>query len=272
MKITDCTWDQFKKEIETQIQSESRYIYRGQSDSEWSLKTSLHRTGQWPRPKDIVSYMEKIVPVAYETVATWDGIKRDLKNPFINAQFIALLQHHGFPTPLLDWTYSPYIAGYFAFEGIDHFEPQYEYVSIYAFDKELWLKSYEQSYDYKDENLHVSVLEPSIVGNPKQMLQQGIYMYTNQVDIEGHIESHVRNNVDFIKKYRIKSSEQTNVLRELNYMNINRMLLFPSLEGACKKLAIDVSLIFPMGKSKSEIRNQKFINAISGLSSDQQET
>ena len=177
MDHIDITWEEFKLEIKTQTNLNRKFMFRGQSNSEWTLRTSLHRTGQWYSPDDIMFYMEKVVPLAYETVATWDGVKRDLSDPFTNAQFIAFLQHNGFPTPLLDWTHSPYIAAYFAFEGINHYEPQNDFVCIYSFDKELWLKSYKQSYDYKDKTLHVSVLEPSFIGNPKQMFQQGVFLY-----------------------------------------------------------------------------------------------
>jgi hypothetical protein len=32
-------------------------------------------------------------------------------------EYMAYLRHHGFPSPLLDWTRSPYIAAYFAFSN-----------------------------------------------------------------------------------------------------------------------------------------------------------
>ncbi len=254
MDHIDCTWMKFRDEITSDIRFDKKFIYRGHSNNSWKLRTNLHRTGQWKTPEDIVFYMERIVPLVHETVAAWEGRKRNLTNPFELAQFIAYLQHNGFPTPLLDWTYSPYIAAYFAFEGINHFEPQTDFVSIYCFDKESWLKEYAQSYNYKDTNIHVSILEPSFVDNPKQLLQQSTFMYTNQDDIEAHIELNQKGRRSpFLRKYRFHSKERLAALRELRLMNITAIQLFPSLESVCKKVAMDIALLFPVGKTRSEI-------------------
>lgn len=256
MNTIECSWVQFKQAIGNQIIIDKRFIYRGHCDSSWALKTSLHRTGQWKTPDDIKFYMEHIVPLVHESVAAWEGRKRNLADQFELAQFLAYLQHYGFPTPLLDWTYSPFIAAYFAFEGINHFEPQCDHVAVYAFDKDLWLRIYKQSHDYNDKDVHVSVLEPSFVGNPKQFLQQGVFMYTNLEDIESHINQHQKNGTIFLQKYRMYCSERSSALRELRLMNITAMQLAPSIDSVCKKVAVDVSLLFPVGKSRSEITRE----------------
>lgn len=256
MDTIECSWVQFKQAINDQIKIDKRFIYRGHCDSSWALKTSLHRTGQWKTPEDIKFYVEHIVPLVHESVAAWEGRKRNLADQFELAQFFAYLQHNGFPTPLLDWTYSPFIAAYFAFEGINHFEPQCDHVAVYTFDKDLWLRFYKQSYDYNDKDLHVSVLEPSFIGNPKQFLQQGVFIYTNLEDIESHVIQNQKGGTTFLRKYIMHCSERSSALRELRLMNITAMQLAPSIESVCKKVATDVSLLFPVGKSRSDITRQ----------------
>ena len=41
------------------------------------------------------------------------------------------LRHHGFPSPLIDWSYSPYVAAFFAFRDDSAGKPEKR--SIYAY-------------------------------------------------------------------------------------------------------------------------------------------
>ena len=94
--------------------TEPRWVFRGQSDSRWHLTTSLERlaTGQNLLFDDAEARLIRAFKSqAHLYTADLPPIEDDL-------EWVALMQHHGCPTRLLDFTRSPYIALYFAVETV----------------------------------------------------------------------------------------------------------------------------------------------------------
>lgn len=89
----------------------SSYIYRGMNDAQHTLKTSLARLGG-PYER-----LERHLLRNFKKYA----LKSDISETSVWNQ-LALAQHHGLPTRLLDWTYSPYVALHFATNDIHQYD------------------------------------------------------------------------------------------------------------------------------------------------------
>ncbi len=81
----------------------SGYVYRGLSDARYELKTSLMRLG------GDYSQLERHLLRNFRKYAMRNTIPGESV-----WNWLAVAQHHGLPTRLLDWTYSPYVALHFA--------------------------------------------------------------------------------------------------------------------------------------------------------------
>ena len=211
-----------------------RYIYRGQSQP-YRLRTSFHRTGR----ADIQRYQRVAVINLHRHLSAKTQHLFDLSTPDENGSFLNLAQHHGFPTPLLDWTYSPFVAAFFAYRNVTAKDTQEEErrVRLFAFDKELWTRNRHQIPAMAAFGPHFSTIEFIAIENQRHIPQQSISTVTNVSDIELYLEwIEQLDHCEYLRVIDLPASQRDIAMRELSIMGITAGSLFPGLDGSCEQM------------------------------------
>lgn len=153
------------------------------------------------------------------------------------AALLGLAQHHGFPTPMLDWAWSPFVAAYFAFSPPETFTDAVGYSRIFIFNHTEWAKGAYQSQHMLDPMPSISVRVLPAHNNPRAIPQQSVMMYSSLDDIEtfiGFVEG--INNNHYLTTVEIAHSSRREAIKELRLMGITSASLFPDFEGVCREL------------------------------------
>jgi hypothetical protein len=245
------SWNDYKRFVD---ELSENWVFRGQANAEWDLQNAIERTDFIRLHKDIEANFLAEFQRGARNYLTRDQIPEHL------IEWLALMQHHGAPTRLLDFTKSPFIAAYFAFE-IANPKPE-RFVSVWAINIHfLKLKAVEKlSAFYAEEmkekphliNEHlfekiffdnrcslVFPVEPFRM-NRRYSLQQSLFVSTGNAAEPFMEQLHFLGNEmkEAVIKIEIPASIKNLVLRDLQKMNLNRASLFPDLDGYAESLRL----------------------------------
>lgn len=223
------SWQSFQQHVLDLSKQPRRYIFRGQA-APWKLRTSFHRTSR----KDLMRYWNDDVPLVYRSAIGKTSHHFQLGVPDQNGAFLHLLQHNGYPTPLLDWTYSPFVAAFFGFWSGRRDTDKGKPVRIVMFDAMQWRQDLPQLSHITLCRPHFSLIEPFALGNERALPQQSLASITNMDDIEEYIRfQEKQNNKSYLQAFDLDADERIDVLRMLSLMGISPGSMFPGLEGVC---------------------------------------
>ena len=221
----------------------SQFAFRGRNDAAEDLSTSLQRLGgdaglEGHLLRNFRKYAQREA-VPSDSVWNW----------------LALAQHHGLPTRLLDWTYSPFVALHFASADVKRYER----------DAVVWMVDYVRAQREAPEPLRAALrdegmdvftaelldtvapgrreleqlgdfvvfLEPPSI-NPRIVNQYALFSLMSRADAQ--LDHWLAERPALVRKVIVPAQLKWEVRDKLDQANVTERVLFPGLDGLSRWL------------------------------------
>lgn len=247
------SWSQFND----YIASRDGWAFRGQADAGWPLLSALPRRllqnkvprEQWRQRE------ERAIRIFRRKAHVYLPDKSALDD---DLRCLAMMQHHGAPTRLLDFTKSPFVAAFFALEQARG------RAAVYALNTpRIWAAGPDF-----DASLTRDAIDPRIPGNferyfavnklpvvwfgePREMdrrlvAQSGLLVIPGVLDqpLDALLDEYAHEQV-LVERVLIEPQARAEAMHELYRMNITHATLFPDLEGLARSIVYELEENWP---------------------------
>jgi len=206
--------------------------FRGQADAAWSLLPSLARSGGIDVELTLFKRFKQ------------NALPFMMQRPETEWEWLFVMQHHGLPTRLLDWTESPLVALYFIVTdntSVDRagalwtllplelnkaskFQARFKN-DIPGFGDDDHLDSYLPSKLRSQQAAYGPLAAIALRNNPRIQVQQGVFTVSHieLTPLEGD------GNAPYLWRYIIPAEAKADIRAELDMLNISKLSLFPEL-------------------------------------------
>jgi hypothetical protein len=254
------SWEKLIRWYDSTTTLGEQWVFRGVKDSQWGFVTSLERAlksfgidpGQYSVSEIEGGLIKRFIRQSHHYLAHLPEEENVL-------EWLALMQHYGAPTRLLDWTHSMFAALFFAVEQAE------QECAIWALNHH-WLNQTaismlpddgRQAYDL-DRNIRkrdtfnrIFLRQPPVSlifsvkpyrFNDRLVIQQGTFLCSGDISIpfEDNMTATLSqpNAQGKLVKLTINNSAalRKDILKNLNRMNMNAATLFPGLAGFAQSL------------------------------------